>query len=399
MVTSLLLVILLGGSCTPVRNFDNRLRSIVGPHRFSTVRWEFRTVSHEVKQWILGRHEKGDDELRTVTEYFSLVERVKALKSEIEAINAGSGQDDLASVEAEVNMVEGQKTTLEGMTERIIAGQIKEILAEQGIFNPIVGLRVHFPPLNFKLEKTPYLLVISPRDRIESMREITLRQNISLEQMEGIEAEVDNLGVSSLAVELGGFGGTYPTFVVNNASLRFTVDTAAEEWLHQYLTFKPLGFRYLLDLTGISRDYEIATINETVASMVSKEVGFMVCEKYYPQPESDDKNQAAEPEFDFNREMREIRRAVDGYLAQGEIELAEEFMEQKRQYLASKRYYIRKLNQAYFAFHGTYADRPTSISPIGLELQKLRSQSASLKNFLDTVAAMTSRQDLKARIR
>jgi hypothetical protein len=38
--------------------------------------------------------------------------------------------------------------------------------------------------------------------------------------------------------------------------------------------------------------------------------------------------------------------------------------------------------------------RPTAISPIGIELRELRSQSASLKEFLDTVSVMTSRQDL-----
>jgi len=363
------------------------------------VKWESRTIPHQVKQWIFGRHEKVDDEVQTVAEYFSLVERIKALKSGIEAINAGRGQGDLASLETELNMVGEQKTALEGTVERIIAGQIKEILAQHGIFNPI-GLKVHFPPLNFKLERPPHLLVISPRDRIESMREITLKQDIGLEQIEDIEAEVDNLGVSSLVVELGGFGGTYPTFVVNNASLRFTIDTATEEWLHQYLTFKPLGFRYMLDVTGVSRNYEIATITETVVSMVSKEIGLMVCEKYYPECASDsEQNQAKESGFDFNREMREIRRAVDRYLAQGEIEQAEQFMEQKRQYLASNGYHIRKLNQAYFAFHGTYADRPTSISPIGLELRQLRSQCASLKDFLDSVASMTSRQDLISSIR
>jgi len=79
--------------------------------------------------------------------------------------------------------------------------------------------------------------------------------------------------------------------------------------------------------------------------------------------------------------------------------LAEEFMEEKRQFLASKDYYIRKLNQAYFAFHGTYADRPTSISPIGQELKQLRNQSTSLKDFLDTVTVMTSRQDLINRLK
>jgi predicted nucleic acid-binding Zn-ribbon protein len=92
--------------------------------------------------------------------------------------------------------------------------------------------------------------------------------------------------------------------------------------------------------------------------------------------------------------MREIRLAVDDYLAQGQIEQAEEYMEQKRQYLAENGYHIRKLNQAYFAFYGTYADSPTSISPIGAELRKLREQSDSLKEFLDSVVGMTSRQDL-----
>jgi len=213
--------------------------------------------------------------------------------------------------------------------------------------------------------------------------------------MEGIEADVDKLGVSSLVVKLGGFGGTYPTFVVNDASLRFTLDTATEEWLHQYLVFKPLGFLYLLDRIGVAKNYDIATMNETTAGIVSKEIGGIVYEKYYSQCENGgNQSQGAGSGFDFNREMREIRKTVDGYLAQGEIEQAEEFMEERRQFLISNGYYIRKLNQAYFAFHGAYADRPTSISPIGQELKQLRSQSASLKDFLDTVAVMTRHQDL-----
>ena len=194
-------------------------------------------------------------------------------------------------------------------------------------------------------------------------------------------------------VRLGGIA-TYPTLINSEASLRSIIDTTAEEWLHQYLAFKPLGFRYLLDLTGLSRNYEIATMNETLASMVSKEISSIIYEKYYAQCENGDHNQVAEPEFDYNQEMRDIRRAVDEYLARGEIEQAEEFMEQKQQYLASKGYYIRKLNQAYFAFYGTYADSPTSIDPIGVELRTLREQTASLGDFINTVATMTSHNDL-----
>jgi hypothetical protein len=384
--TSLLLVISLGGGCALKPDFDSRLNFIVKPYRFSTIEWEFETLLQPDKQSTPGPEVKVEDKPRQVMEYFSLVERINALKS------------DPASLETELNKLEGQKAVLEDVVAETIKQQIKEVLAEQAIFNPLdkyINLRTILPPLNFELEPPPHLLVISPRDRIESIREITSGQNLSLEEIEGIEAKVDKLGVSSLVIKLGGFGGTYPTLVANDATLRFTIDTATEEWLHQYLVFKPLGFLYLLDLTGLSRNYEIATMNETVAGMVSKEIGAILYQRYYSQYESGDSQPPkTEPEFDFNREMRDIRMAVDKYLAQGEIEQAEEFMEQKRQYLAAKGHYIRKLNQAYFAFHGTYADRPTSISPIGIEMKRLRNQSASLKDFLDTVAGMTSRQDL-----
>jgi predicted nucleic acid-binding Zn-ribbon protein len=400
-ITGLLAVCLLGGSCASSQDFDARLSSIVEPYRFSIAKWEYEAIPREVNQWIFDRQEEIDDEIGVVTEYFSFIKRIKTLKSEIQAINAGSGQSDSASLESELNRLQEQRIALKNTVEKIIERQIRETLAQQGIFNPIdryIKLKVIFPPVNFELDKLPCLLVVSPRHRIESMREILLQPNISLEEIEDIEAKVDKLDVSSLVVKLGGLSTPYPTLVTNEASLQFTIDTATEEWLHQYLVFKPLGFLYLLDLAGVSRNYEIATMNETLASIVSKEISSIVYEKYYPEY-GNGVNQTAEPEFDFNREMREIRKIVDKYLARGEIEQAEELMEQKRQYLASMGRYIRKLNQAYFAWHGTYADRPTSISPIGLELKELRSQSASLKDFLNSVAVMTSRQDLRDSIK
>ena len=397
-IVSLVLACLLGAGCASSRDFDTRLSSIVQPHRFSIAGWEFKAIPREVNQWLFSRSEETDDETDVVTEYFNLVKRIKTLKSEIQAVNAGNNQGNSASLETELNSLREKRVDLEAIVERTIERQIKETLTRQGIFNPIdkyIRLEVGFPPVSFGLEEPPRLLVISPKDRIESLREILLQPDLSLEEIRDIEAEADKLGVSSLVVKLGGLGATYPTFVTNESSLKFTIDTATEEWLHQYLAFRPLGFLYLLDLTGVSRSYEIATMNETVASMVSKEVSSIIREKYYPEYVNDgNQAEAEESEFDFNREMREIRKTVDDYLARGETEQAEEFMEQKRQYLTSMGHYIRKLNQAYFAFHGAYADSPTSISPIGLELKELRNQSASLKDFLNTVAGMTSRQEL-----
>jgi len=402
-LASLLLVCLPSVSCASDTNFDKSLSSIVKPYCFSIVRWEFTTIPYEASQWIFGKHEKTDDEITMVTEYFSYGERIKNLESEIEAINADNREGNLTLLEAELSRLQEQKVALESTVERVIEKQIREMLVQQGISNPAdryIRWKVSFPPVNFKLQEPPYLLVISPRDKIESMREITLQPSLSLQEIMSIETKVDKLGVSSLVVELGGLGATYPSLVTNEASLRFTIDTAIEEWLHQYLVFKPLGFLYLLDLVGVSRNYEIATMNETLVSMVSKEIGSILCEKYYPEYEvSIAQNHTTESGFDFNREMREIRKTVDIYLARGEVEQAEEFMEQKGQYLASMGYYIRKLNQAYFAFHGAYADSPISISPIGLELKALRGQSASVRDFLSTVAAMTNRQALRDSIK
>ena len=136
-------------------------------------------------------------------------------------------------------------------------------------------------------------------------------------------------------------------------------------------------------------------MNETVVGIVSKEIGGGIYDEYY---DGEKTAPAALPvgSFDYYGEMRITRLAVDEYLARGEVAQAEAYMEARRQFMEDNGYYIRKLNQAYFAFHGAYADRPDSVSPIGAELRELRDRSDSLKDFLETAAAMTSRQDLTA---
>jgi hypothetical protein len=70
-------------------------------------------------------------------------------------------------------------------------------------------------------------------------------------------------------------------------------------------------------------------------------------------------------------------------------------MEYQRLYLASQGFYIRKLNQAYFAFYGSYADAPTSVDPIGEEMRALRRQVASPREFLDAASTLTDRTALQ----
>jgi hypothetical protein len=393
----LVLLCLIGGGCSPEVGLDASLNSIVKPYRFDIVSWELEALSGELEEMLFGDEGVSADESPVVLEYFSVMEKIRALSREIEEVRSGVKTGDIALLEAEMNILQKQQEALERQAEKIIEGQIRETLTQLGIFNPLngcIGLETGFPPVNFIIEEPPKILVVSLRDNIESIREITLVTDINLEEIENIEGAVDELGVSSLVVNIGGIA-TYPAFVASSASLRFTINAAIEEWLHQYLFFKPLGFMYALDLLGVSRGYEIAIINETLAGMVSNEIGDILYQNYYAKyDEETSQAGAAESEFDFNQEMRDIRRQVDEYLARGEIELAEEFMEKKRLYLISQDYYIRKLNQAYFAFYGTYADSPTSIDPIGVELRTLRDKCDSAKDFLGKVALMTSRSEL-----
>ena len=74
---------------------------------------------------------------------------------------------------------------------------------------------------------------------------------------------------------------------------------------------------------------------------------------------------AEHTELDFGKLMRETRLTVDRLLAEGQIQEAESYMEVQRKLLTENGHPIRKLNQAYFAFYGTYAHGPASVDPIG----------------------------------
>jgi hypothetical protein len=88
---------------------------------------------------------------------------------------------------------------------------------------------------------------------------------------------------------------------------------------------------------------------------------------------------------------------VDALLAEGKVEEAEAYMEERRQVFWDEGYQIRKLNQAFFAFYGGYAAEPGGASggdPIGPMLREIRAASPSLRAFLDTMGGVTSFEDL-----
>ena len=50
---------------------------------------------------------------------------------------------------------------------------------------------------------------------------------------------------------------------------------------------------------------------------------------------------------------------------------------------------IRKLNQAFFAFRGRYAEGPASISPIGEQVRQARAKYADAVSFINAVSGVS----------
>jgi hypothetical protein len=153
---------------------------------------------------------------------------------------------------------------------------------------------------------------------------------------------------------------------------------------------------------------ELRTMNETVASIAGKEFGRAMIEKYYPElappPETESPSvrqptpPTEPPEFDFRAEMHLTRITVDQLLAEKKIEEAEAYMEERRVIFWENGYLIRKLNQAYFAFHGAYADEPAGAAgkdPVGAAVRLFRTQNSTLASFIKRMSWMWSFQQLQ----
>ena len=98
--------------------------------------------------------------------------------------------------------------------------------------------------------------------------------------------------------------------------------------------------------------------------------------------------------MDYNKEMQSLRTQVDALLKDGKVSDAEKLMEEKRQYLADHGITIRKINQAYFAFYGTYADLPQSSNPVGPKIEQVWEKTQDVGLFLKLMREVRTVDDL-----
>ncbi len=352
--------------------------AVANRNAYDIVGWELR---HLPEKWLYklatvfdGGPSRAEEDV-LIGRYFELTADIRSLERD------GSDADRLAEARRE-------RLAIENEVEETLESRISDFLRDEGFaMNPPLfsDIDLFFPPLDFELDRPPKVLAVSPRERIELDRNYLLVPGLEPEAVAAVESEAEETGVSALVVNTGGIA-TYPSVIPELASYRNAVETVIHEWLHQYLTFYPLGRSYF-------SGQEARTLNETVANLAGRELADLFIQRYGPPTPPPSPSQTS-ADFDFRTEMRSLRLEVEELLAEGRVEEAESLMNEKRDEFEALGVYIRRINQAYFAFYGSYADTPGSIDPIGPKLQRLRDRSGSIAEFVLLARSLHSEADL-----
>src|SRR5215211_3334129 len=257
---------------------SDRVRAYTREIEFDYPNWVWDAMLTKFKQGAISApfvFDRGTNK-QLVFEYLRVTQQLIQSESKIEQIYADPNITDKETaskyVRAQRDNLIARQREIAPFAEATLQSQIGEALAELGLTTG--GQTI--PPVLYHISSTPLALIVAPRDKIVQLTNISVRPTLTLDEQIKLEDQVSkSLDVATLVVPIGGVG-VYPTMVMETTDLRWTLDTIAHEWAHNYLNIRPLGLNY-------STTPELRTMNETTASISGGEVGRYVIEKYYPE--------------------------------------------------------------------------------------------------------------------
>ncbi len=365
------------------------------PYRYSIVSWELSNLPHKWTRniadlWPLQRDLSRAEEVDLVKNYFEWgsEERAKeAAFGRAKLSDSGQADNETTSQQKTLSYFSGaldrnreRRKELLPEVEGIVEEELSGVLAQEGFTVRWLGV---FPPVDAVFGSPPNAMVLSPRDRIYREDAFLLRPGLSdavKDELEAVALETEDL--SAVVERIGGLA-VYPSVVLDTSGLRNALEVASHEWVHHWLFFRPLGRNF-------GKSPEMLTLNETAATIAGEEIGDLAYTSLTGEEVTRPWERGNPARFDYAAQMQETLRRAEEMLAQDDIEGAESYMEERRRLFVANGYNIRKINQAYFAFHGSYATRPGSVSPVGEQMRELRRRSGSLREFMDTVAQFES---------
>lgn len=385
------------------RGSRSNIAEVVEDRGFNFLTWELDAFRKKIYTAIVSGHTYLDapDQNQLVLDYVQEIGEVRQLDRDLENVYATADDPAKASqtLQADLAQRRADLAPIQQYAEAVLEDQTAQMLRNQRF--TLAGQT--FPPVQMHITPLPSMLIVSPRDDIRQQYAFPLKHGLPTPEKELLETAVfENEDLSALVVPIGGLG-VFPAMIVETSNMRFLTDVFAHEWAHHWLSLRPLGVSY-------ARNSELRTMNETVASILGEEIGLMTLQTYYPdlvpppppeptESESDGAEEAVSepPAFEFRDEMRITREETDRLIAEDMIEEAEAYMEARRLVFVENGYNIRKLNQAYFAFYGAYADSAGASGgdPVGPAVVAVREDSADLRDFMKRVAGLTNFEGLE----
>ena len=387
---------------------QDRARSYTRDIEFDYLSWMLDAAAVKAAAGAAGMPGHLDREAAriVVSDYLHLTQRIARAEDALNRIYADPALPDKDAAASHIRSIlpglYQQQDLLAPLAEAVLQAQVAEVVSSLDL----APLGQAMPAVLYHSTDVPDALIVSPRTEIRQSANISIRAGLPIEQSAALERRVEEgMDVSALVVPVGGVG-VYPTMIMRTTDRAWLTSTIAHEWTHNYLTLHPLGLLY-------EHTPELRTMNETTADIVGAEVGAEVVRRYYSgmaaigMPELSrmsfpagypDPHDVDPPPFDFRAAMHTTRVTADVLLASGKIIEAEDYMEQRRLLFVEHGYFIRRLNQAYFAFYGAYADTPggpAGQDPVGPAVRALRSRSGSLAEFVNRIAWMTSFEQLQ----
>lgn len=403
----LALALLVQRESPPPQDVRARLDHLSASKTFDFFSWETRALTRKMVYGLLAPYRFMDDEdqARFVLAYLDDVREAGRLAGEIDRFYTDPEVDDPDAASLETRRTHDAlraKLSRHGpIAEGILESQVSAVLAEGG-FGALAWI---LPPVSGTFTPLPHILVISPRDSIESFYQQQLVAGLTAAEQVDLEERITG-SLTDYAAYITNIGGlaAYPAMLLESSSIDWVTDVTAHEWAHHFLTFRPLGWNYM-------KHGETRTINETTASLLGDWAGQEIMLRFYlplfepdkplPNPmvvETTEDGRPVEQGFDFRAEMHHTRVTVDRLLEEGKVKEAEWYMEAQRRYFVAQGYRLRRLNQAYFAFHGAYASTPGAAGsdPIGPLVREVWALSDTPSSFLREIASVVSLQDLRA---
>ncbi len=380
----------------------NPVQRVALPYRYSISEWEVRNFPdkwvHLLRIRLFGREKSEAERLAELERYFDLGRDLLGANYALDRAMSGPSSGEVTALQEEVERLAGERSALRDSVEETIESALSTVIREVGLsgWESFV-----FPPVDIRLAGPPIVLLTSPRDRIERQHEVLMEPDVSLVVRERLEDRLmEEEDVAAISFQVGGLAA-YPASVLDTLPPEYTFRAAAHEWMHHYMAFRPLGQKMFTSS-------EMVTLNETLADIVGREIGDAARELLSapslnlsprggetegdaaPQPAPESGLHGRDEHFGYREEMRETRLRVDELLAEGKVGEAEQYMEARRLEFVQNGFPIRRLNQAYFAFHGTYAENAASSSPIAGQLHRFRELMPDLRTFVSEMGRISS---------